>query len=99
MIQELSFLLLAIGIGIVGGLVFLVPTILWRLIRKKPIFPKDKKYEVSKTLFVSIVFIGGFAIFCFYTGTPLLAVVALLFMCLCIRALIVYKRNERRKVD
>jgi len=93
MIKELSFLLLAIGIGIVGGLTFLIPAILWRLIRKKPLFPKGKKLDSPKIFYAGIAVFGGFAIFCFLTGTPLLAVASLLGMLVYIRGLIVYKRD------
>lgn len=91
---ELDFLLLTTVIGVVVGLAFLIPTILWRFIRKKPLFKKDKKLESPKVFYAGIAFFGGFAIFSFLTGTPLFAFVFLLFMLLGIRALIVYKRSK-----
>ncbi len=93
----LNTLLFAIGVGIIVGLAFLIPTILWRLIRKKPLFPKGKKLESPKMLYFGIALLGGFTIISIFTGTPLFALASLIFMLLGIRALIVYKRNNSIK--
>ncbi len=91
----LNTLLLAIGVGIIVGLAFLIPAILWRLIRKKPIFPKGQKLESPKMLYFGIALFGGFAIISFFIGAPLFSLASLIFVLLGIRALIVYKRNNK----
>lgn len=92
MSQELYFLLLAIGVGVTVGLAFLIPNILWRLIKKKPIFPKSKKLESPKILYAGIAFFGGFAIFSFFDGFSIIASTFLLLMLVYVWYLIAYKK-------
>ncbi len=95
----LNFLLLIIGIGIIGGLIFLIPSIAWRLIKKQPLFPKDEKLESPKKIYAGIALFGCFVIFSYFAGYPLFSIFFLLFMLFGIRALIVYKRNTKEKSD
>jgi len=93
MTQEFDDLLLAMGIGVAGGFVFLVFKILWHLRKKKPFFPKGKKLKSPNMLYAGIVFFASFAMFSFFTSTPFFAIVFLLLMLIYIWCLIVYKRK------
>ena len=93
--EELSVLLMAIGFGLVGGIVFVTPVIIWRAIRGQPIFPKGKKLDSPKIFYIGIALFGGFAIMSFITGSLFFGPFFLLILLAYVWGLIAFKRGWR----
>jgi len=93
--EELSKFLVVIGLSLAVSAVIIIPIILWRLIRRKPLVSNRTKLNSPNVFYFGIVFFGGFAILSFFTGRPYFGSAILMFMVLFIWGLIAYKRGWR----
>ena len=93
--EELFELIILIGLSIVVAIIFLIPIIIWRLIRGKTIYHGARKLDSPIVLYVGIIFFSGFGLLAFATGKPYYGSVFLLFMVLFIIGLIAYQHGWR----
>ena len=54
--EELFELIILIGLSIVVAIIFLIPIIIWRLIRGKTIYHGARKLDSPTVLYVGIIF-------------------------------------------
>ena len=68
--SELSLLLFVLIGGLLGWLVYALPVIVYRVIKKRPIIPKGKKEKLlsPQIFYVGVAFFGGMAVFAFMSG-------------------------------
>jgi len=92
--EELFKLLIIIGLSLLVSLVFIAPVIIWRAIRRKPLFPKGKKIESAKIFYFGIILFGVFASILFYTGKPYFGSAILLVFLVFIIGLIAFKKTK-----
>lgn len=93
--DELLKLLVLIVFSIAISLFIIVPIILWRLIRKKPVFPRGEKLRSPKILYAGIGLFGSFGAISFITGTPYFGAAFLIIMCAYVIGLIAYRKGWR----
>lgn len=93
--EEFYKLLFAIAMGLGGGLVFSVPVIAWRAFRRQPLFPKGKKLDSPKILYLGVAFFGVMATISFIAGMPFFGSFFLLILSAYAWGLIAYKRGWR----
>lgn len=93
--EELFKLLIIIGLSLLVSFIFIIPVIIWRSVRKKPLFPKGKKIESVRIFYLGIILFGVFAAFSFYTGRPYFGSAILLIFLSFILGLIVFKRDKK----
>lgn len=68
--NEFYELIEVLGSGLIIGVIFVVPVVIWRLIRRKPILPykQPERMESSIPIFTGILMFGGFCLGSFLTG-------------------------------
>ena len=93
--QELILVLKALGFGLAGGIIFSLPFIIWRLIRRQSIIPRGNKLKSSISLYTGVAVFGGLALMSFSKGRPYFGTIFLLFVVAYILGLIAYKRGWR----
>jgi hypothetical protein len=93
--QELILVFKAIGFGLAGGIIFSLPFVIWRLIRKQPIIPRGNKLKSPMILYTGIAVFGGFALLSFSNGRPYFGAIFVLFVLAYIIGLVAYKRGWR----
>ncbi len=96
--RELSLLLFAVIGGLLGwSVLYGLPVIIYRLIKKRPIIPKGKKEKLQspRILYAGIASFGGMAIFTFMNGLKYFALVFVFFSCIYALGLIAYRRGWR----
>lgn len=70
--EEFWILVMIVGVSIAFSIVIIIFTIIWRLIRKKPVFPKAEKLKSPNLLYVGVFLFGGFGFFFNYHGDAIL---------------------------
>lgn len=93
--EELFRLLAIVIFSILFSLCIIVPIILWRLIKKKPVIPKGKKLQSPFILYFGIVLFGGFASASFIIGMPYFGSAFMIFMSAYVIGLIAYSKGWR----
>ena len=93
--QELFTLLVIIGLSIVVSIIIIIPVILWRIIKKRPILPKGEKFQSPKIFYFGILLFGCFGVFSFVAGMSYLGSFILLIMFVFIGGLIAHKKGWR----
>jgi hypothetical protein len=95
--KELFFLFFAVIGGLLGGMLFNLPVIVYRLIKKQPIIPKGKKEKLQspRILYAGVALFGGMAVFSFMNGLRYFALAFVLFSCAYDIGLIAYRRGWR----
>lgn len=93
--EELFKLLIIIGLSLLVSLIFIVPVIIWRVIRRKTLFPKGKKIKSAKIFYLGIILFGIFAAISFYSGRPYFGSAILLILLAFIFGLIAFKKTKK----
>jgi hypothetical protein len=84
-----------LGSGLIIGVVFVVPVIIWRLIRRKPLLPyRGEKIESSIPLFLELFICGGFCLVSLFMNKPYSGLVFFLFFLAFGLALFYYKKGK-----
>jgi hypothetical protein len=92
---ELSELLSIVIFSILFSLCIIIPIIVWRLIRRKPIVPKGEKLKSPSMLYAGITFFGGFAIVSFVINRPYFGSAFTIFMTAYLIGLLAYRKGWR----
>lgn len=93
--EELFKLFMIIGLSLVVSLIFIVPVIIWRAIRRRPFFPKGKKIESANTLYLGTFLFGIFTVISFYTGRPYYGSAILIVFLSFVFGLVVFKKSKK----
>jgi hypothetical protein len=92
---ELSELLSIVIFSIFLSLCIIIPILVWRLIRKKPVVPKDDKLKSPSMLYAGIALFGGFAIVSFVINRPYFGSAFTIFMTAYVIGLLAYRKGWR----
>jgi glucan phosphoethanolaminetransferase (alkaline phosphatase superfamily) len=92
---ELSELLSIVVFSILLSLCIIIPIIVWRLIRRKPVVPKGKKLKSPIMLYAGITFFGGFAVVSFIINRPYYGSAFSIFMAAYVIGLLAYRKGWR----
>ena len=95
MVNEFSELISGLLQSIVIAMLFLIPIILWRLIRGKAIYQGKKKFDSPVVFYVGMIVFGSFGVLAFAIGSLIYGLALLLFMCLFIIGLVAYQQGWR----
>jgi len=95
MVNEFSGLISGLLQIIVFAVLFLIPIILWRLIRGKAIYQGKKKFNSPVVFYVGMILFGSFGLLAFTLGSLIYGLVLLVFMCLFIIGLVAYQQGWR----
>ncbi|CAB1065839.1 hypothetical protein D1BOALGB6SA_10638 [Olavius sp. associated proteobacterium Delta 1] len=89
--EELIKLLIIIGLSLAVGILFSVPVIVWRAIKRRPLLPKGKKIESPRIFYFGFLLFGGFATISFFIGRPYFGSAFLMVLFVYVCGFIVYK--------
>ena len=67
---ELSELLSIVIFSLLLSFCIIIPIIIWRLIRRRPVVPKNEKLKSPSMLYAGIVLFGGFVVVSFIINRP-----------------------------
>ena len=91
--DELSAFLLAIFVGLLGGLVGVVSLIIWHVAVRQPIIARGQPISSLAIVYVGMVGCVGAALMCFLLGMPLFGTFFVVASAAYVVALIAYKRG------
>jgi hypothetical protein len=92
--EELFKLIVGLGLSLIVSLIIIVPVIIWRILRRKPILPKGEKFESPAPFYIGIILFGGFALAAFLTSMPYFGSAILLMLLAFVIGLIAYKKGK-----
>ena len=92
--EELIMLIVIVGLSLIVSFVIVVPVLIWRLLKRKPLLPKSEKLESPALFYVGILFFAGFAIAAFFTSMPYFGSAFVLMLLACICCLIAYRKGK-----
>jgi len=95
MVNEFSGLISGLLQSIVIAVLFLVPIILWRLVRGKVIYQGKKKFGSPVVFYVGMILFGSLGALSFAIGNLIYGLALLVFMCLFIIGLVAYQQGWR----
>ena len=95
MVNEFSELVSGLLQSIVIAVLFLIPIILWRLIRGKAIYQGKKKFDSPVVFYVGMILFGSFGALAFAMGNLIYGLALLVLMCLFIIGLVAYQQGWR----
>jgi len=95
MLNEFRELISGLLQSIVFALLFLIPIILWRLIRGKTIYQGKKKFDSPVVFYAGMIIFGSFGVLAFAIGSLIYGFALLVFMCLFIIGLVAYQQGWR----
>lgn len=93
--EELSKLLIIIGLSSAVGLILALLVVVWRAFRRAPLFPKGKRIKSPRIFYFGTILFGGFAIFSYFFGRPYFGSAFLLIFFAYVFGLIAYIRSKR----
>jgi hypothetical protein len=88
-------LIVIVSLSLIVSFIIVVPIILWRFIKRKPVLPKGKKIESPKIFYIGILLFGCFALAAFLTSMPYFGSAFLLMLLTCVCGLVAHKRGWR----
>jgi len=92
---ELNILLIAIGLGLLGGLLGSLPILIRRFFNKEPLFPKGTKPTSPRIFYVGIVLFGAACAGSLAKGWPLFGATFALFASMYVVGLVAFYRGWR----
>ena len=81
--------------SIVFSIIFITPILLWRLIRRKPIFPKGEKLKSPNILYMGAVLFGGVGLLLILYGMPYFGSFFIIIMIAYVFGLVFYSKGWR----
>lgn len=93
--EELFKLLAGLGLSLILSAIIIVPVIIWRVIRRKPILPKGEKIESPTLFYIGITVFCGFALLAFIINMPYFGSAIMLMLLAFVCGLIAFKRGWR----
>lgn len=92
--EELAKLIAGLGLSLLVSFIIVVPVLIWRRLKRKPLLPKSKKIESPTIFYFGIILFGGFALASFLTGSPYFGTAFLLMLFGFACCLMAYKKGK-----
>jgi hypothetical protein len=92
--EELYKLVVGLGLSLIVSFIIVVPVIIWRILKRKPLLPKGEKMESPTPFYIGIILFGGLALASFLTSTPYFGTALLLMSLACVFGLIAFKKGK-----